>query len=140
MLWMLRVLMQWQSLKVSNIISVLISLKKKFDVGNACNTTHSGQRCCSDEIFYQTAPFDSRNNSSAPPLVAMTSNSLPVVSAPWVIASSSTSTPHETIATVQDSTKPSKKRKQPNPTPTLVTAKAPAVVGPDGRPLKKPPV
>jgi folate-binding Fe-S cluster repair protein YgfZ len=61
----------------------------------------------------------------------------PIVSTPWVIATPGTTTFQETVATIEESTQPSRKRRQPNFVPTMVTGKMPAAIGPDGRPLKK---
>ncbi|KIK01548.1 hypothetical protein K443DRAFT_6829 [Laccaria amethystina LaAM-08-1] len=64
----------------------------------------------------------------------------PIISAPLVLATSSTTTLQETVATIQEQTQPSRKRKQPNFAPTLVNRKVPTAVGLDGCPLKKRPV
>ena len=140
---MSRVLVHWRSLKVGYCCIT----EQQFDVCNhntthgacgcGCGGHHSGQRGCSDCIIDQNAPLGCRSNSPASPLVPTTSNSPPIVSAPGVVASSSTTTLHETVVTFQDSTQPSGKRKQPNLVLTPVTAKVPAVIGLDSHTLKK---
>ena len=62
---------------------------------------------------------------------------IPIVSTPRLIATFSDKTLQDTIATVQEQTQPSRKRKQPNFVPTLVTGKIHAAIGPDGHPLRK---
>ncbi|EDR15344.1 uncharacterized protein LACBIDRAFT_301528 [Laccaria bicolor S238N-H82] len=54
-----------------------------------------------------------------------------------MIENSSTTTLQETVAIIPEQTQPSRKRKQSNLFPTLVTGKVPTTIGPDGYPLRK---